>query len=97
MRALGDEPLPLTIASRMLHPLALQRIAGTLARGEPDDAVPAAVQRLLEDEAGPPLFLLGDRHPRGPVDPRNLGQRDPGGPTYAGGKGVLGAACQATC
>jgi hypothetical protein len=68
-RSLGDEPLPYTIGQRIiLHWVALQRIERTLAQGEPAEASLAAVQRLLEDEAAQPLFLIGARASRGLLD-----------------------------
>jgi len=51
-----------------MHYTVLQKIERTLAQGEPDDASLVAVQRLLQDEAAQPLFLIGARAERGLQD-----------------------------
>lgn len=64
-RALGDEPLPHSIAERsLLHYRAIRNIERTLAQGQPTEGSLAAVQRLLEDEAAQPLFLIAARGAR---------------------------------
>jgi hypothetical protein len=68
-RALGDEPLPYSMAQRMLlRHLALEKLERTLAQGQPSEASLAAAQRLLEEEAGQPLFLIAARGARGMQD-----------------------------
>jgi hypothetical protein len=64
-RALGDEPLPYSIAERsIMHHIALHLIERSLAQGQPTESSLAAMQRLLEDEAAQPLFLIGSRGAR---------------------------------
>ena len=69
VRAIGDEPLPRSMVDRMLkHNLALRQIERVLAQGQASEVSLAAVQRLLEDEAAQPLFLIGARGARAVVD-----------------------------
>jgi hypothetical protein len=64
-RAIGDEPVAHSTNTRLLnHFYALRGIERTLAQGQPSEAALAAVQRLLEEEATQPLFLIAARGAR---------------------------------
>jgi hypothetical protein len=64
-RSLGDEPMLQSCLTRMeSHALATKLIERVLAQGQPDEEALAATQRLLEDEAGENLLLIGARAER---------------------------------
>ncbi|TMQ31103.1 MAG: hypothetical protein E6K70_23205 [Planctomycetota bacterium] len=68
-RAVGDEPMLISLLVRMaLHRLALGDLERILAQGELGEAALARMQKLLEEEAGEPLFLIGARGERGMED-----------------------------
>jgi hypothetical protein len=64
-RSVGDEPTLISLLIRIaVQAVALRSLEHTLAQGEPSAAELETFQRLLEDEAGQPLFynaLRGER------------------------------------
>jgi serine/threonine protein kinase len=65
-RSLGDEPILISQLVRMACvSIAVQSLQRVLAQGEPSDAALAAVQKLIEDEAGHPALLIMARSERG--------------------------------
>jgi hypothetical protein len=67
-RALGDEPLIISQLIRIAEcSIALAGIERTLAQGVADEKELAAVQKLLEDEATHPAFLVAMRGERAGV------------------------------
>jgi len=68
-RAIGDEPTLISMLVRIaLHRVALEKLARTLAQGEAKQSSLASLQRLLDEDAAEPLFLVGARGQRAEED-----------------------------
>jgi hypothetical protein len=65
-RSLGDEPIVISQLVRIAcGAIAVRSLQRVLAQGEPGDTALAAVQQLIEDEAGHPALLIMARSDRG--------------------------------
>jgi hypothetical protein len=68
-RAIGDEPTLVSMLIRIaVRAVAFRKIERTLAQGLPSDAALAALQELLQKEAGDNLLLIGARGERALLD-----------------------------